>query len=67
LLSYARTAPAHHADCAAKGLDEKQANALDEKVFAPWTLDDLPMMEPWLEENGPVLDLVGEAVRKPAF
>jgi RNA polymerase sigma factor (sigma-70 family) len=53
--------------CAAKGLDEKQANALDEKVFLPWTLDDLPMMELWLEESGPVLDFVGEAVRKSVF
>jgi hypothetical protein len=53
--------------CAKKGLDEKQAYALDTKIFAPWTLDDLPMMKPWLEENGPALDLVGKAVRKPAF
>jgi len=53
--------------CVAEGLDEKQAEKLDAKVYEPWTLDDLPMMEPWLEENGPVLDLVGEAVRRPAF
>ena len=53
--------------CATKGLSEKQADELDRKVFRPWTLDDLPMMEPWLEKNGPVLDLVGEAVRRPAF
>ncbi len=33
----------------------------------PWTLDDLPMMGPWLEKNGPVIDLVGEAVRKGTF
>ena len=66
-LTYIETCRFLREYCAAKGLDEKQANALDEKVFAPWTLDDLPMMEPWLEENGPVLDLVGEAVRKPVF
>lgn len=53
--------------CATEGLDEKQAEALDDKVYEPWTLDDLPMMEPWLEENGPVLDLLGEAVRRPVF
>ena len=52
---------------ASKGLDEKQADELEAKVYEPWTLDDLPMMRPWLEENGPVLDLVAEAVRRPAF
>jgi hypothetical protein len=50
---------------AAEGLDEKQAQELD--VHGPWTLDDLPMMEPWLKDVGPVLDLVAEAVRKPAY
>ncbi|NQT11516.1 MAG: hypothetical protein HQ582_02130, partial [Planctomycetes bacterium] len=53
--------------CAAEGLDEKQADQLGAKVYEPWTLDDLPMMEPWLQKNGPALDLLGEAVRKPAF
>ena len=33
----------------------------------PWTLDALPMMAQWLEANNPALDLVGRAVRKPAF
>ena len=33
----------------------------------PWTLIELPMMNKWLEENHAVLDLVGKAVRKPAF
>ena len=33
----------------------------------PWSLDDLPMMESWLDNNDPVLDLVGKAVRQPAF
>ena len=57
--------------CAAKGHDEKEVDKevdeLADKVLEPWTLDDLPMMAPWLEKNGPALDLVGEAVRRPAF
>lgn len=57
LLEYAAT----------EGLDEKQVVELDAKVCQPWTLDDLPMMEPWLEDYGPVLDLVGKAVRRPTF
>lgn len=32
-----------------------------------WTLDDLPIFEDWLNENGPALDLVAQAVRKPVF
>jgi hypothetical protein len=52
---------------AREGLDEKVTLELATKLDQPWTLDDLPMMEPWLEQNGPVLDLVGEAVRKPTF
>jgi hypothetical protein len=52
---------------ARESLDEEHASELLNKVGEPWTLDDLPMMKPWLEQNGPVLDLVGEAVRKPTF
>ena len=52
---------------ASEGLDEKQTDELNAKVYRPWTLDETPMMEPWLEQNGPVLELVGEAVRRPAF
>jgi uncharacterized protein DUF1559 len=52
---------------AREGLDEEQVRELDAKVYQPWTLDDLPMMEPWLEEAGPVLDLVEQAVRRPTF
>ncbi len=37
------------------------------KLTWPWTLEELPMMAPWLEQNGPVLDLIGQAVRKPVF
>jgi hypothetical protein len=33
----------------------------------PWTLRELPMMEAWLTDNGPALDLIGKAVRKPTF
>ncbi len=40
---------------------------LRDKLDRPWTLDELPMMARWLEENGPALDLVGPAVRRPTF
>ncbi|MDY0167256.1 MAG: DUF1559 domain-containing protein [Thermoguttaceae bacterium] len=40
---------------------------LGKKLGRPWTLDDLPMMAEWLEKNGPALDLLGRAVRKPTF
>jgi uncharacterized protein DUF1559 len=40
---------------------------LTERAYRPWTLDDLPMMERWLEENGPTLDLIAEATRRPTF
>lgn len=53
--------------CAAEGLDEEEVDRLYDKAYPPWTLDDLPMMGPWLRRNGPVLDLLGEAVRRPAF
>ena len=50
-----------------EGFDEKRTRELYSKVHEFWTLDDLPMMEPWLAQNDPVLDLVGQAVRKPRF
>ncbi len=40
---------------------------LHDRLHRPWTLDDLPMMEAWLAENGPAIDLIGEAVRRPTF
>jgi hypothetical protein len=40
---------------------------LDARMDRPWSLDELPMMGPWLKENGPALDLVAHAVRRPAF
>ena len=32
-----------------------------------WTFDDFPMLKVWLEENTAGIDLLAEAVRKPAF
>lgn len=49
------------------GGEVEPAFLLDQRLARPWTLDDLPMMEGWLTENGPAIDLVGEAVRKPTF
>ena len=40
---------------------------LDEKTYRPWTLEALPMMDQWLKQNDPALNVVGEAVRKPDF
>ena len=42
-------------------------DVLMERAYRPWTLDDLPMMETWLEENDAALDLIVEATRKPTF
>ena len=38
-----------------------------ERLGWPWTLDELPMMAQWLEDNSPALDLMSQAVRKPTF
>lgn len=32
-----------------------------------WKLEELPELKEWLEESGPGIDLLGEAVRKPVF
>ena len=40
--------------CTIKGLDAKTAEELNDQVYRPWTLGDLPMMKSWLEKNGPV-------------
>ena len=32
-----------------------------------WTFDDFPMLKDWYEENTAGIDLLGKAVRKPAF
>ena len=49
---------------------EDQREPLDilyDRLGTPWTLDDLPMMETWLKENSPAIDLIGEAAAKPTF
>ncbi|MHB8863243.1 MAG: DUF1559 family PulG-like putative transporter [Pirellulaceae bacterium] len=66
-MTYIETYPFLREYSSSKGLDEIHTRELEAKVYEPWTLDELPMMGPWLEKNGPVIDLVGEAVRKPAF
>lgn len=40
---------------------------LSSRLDRPWTLEDLPMMEAWLAENEPAIDLIGKAVRRPEF
>ena len=50
---------------------EARSNLQDELykqiMRKPWTLEEYPMMATWLEQTSPVLDIVGEAVAKPAF
>ena len=50
-----------------QGLDDKEFDDLSQRIDEPWTLQELPMLKPWLEQNSAALDLLGEAVRKPAF
>ncbi len=50
-----------------EGLEDERIDEMRARLERPWTLEEMPMMEPWLEENGPFLDLLGEAVQKPAF
>jgi hypothetical protein len=40
---------------------------LDKRSAKPWTLTDLPMMEPWLRQHTPVVKVLAEAARKPFF
>jgi len=47
--------------------EPEPASVLESRLKRPWTLDDLPVMEVWLAENGPAIDLISEAVRKPVF
>jgi len=47
--------------------NQLKLKSLQEKLNRPWTFDDLPMMESWLEEAEPVLDLLTECVRKKSF
>ncbi len=43
------------------------AAVLYDRLTSPWTLGDLPMMETWLKDNSPAIDLIGEAATKPTF
>jgi hypothetical protein len=45
----------------------KYQRELNDHLDQPWTFDDMPMMEDWLNQNSPALDVVAEAVRKPVF
>jgi hypothetical protein len=40
---------------------------LEKDLHEPWTIEEFPMMQKWLDENGLALDLVAEAVQKPVF
>ena len=48
-------------------MTEEEYEELEEKTNHPWTLEALPMMDQWLKQNEPSLNVVGEAVRKPEF
>ena len=48
-------------------VNKLQNELYDQTMRSPWTLEEYPMMEPWLEQNSPVLDMVSEAVAKPTF
>ena len=50
-----------------KQYHEKSLKLGEEMMNAPWILEKYPMMKEWFEQNGPALDIVAEAVRKPAF
>jgi hypothetical protein len=50
-----------------EGTADELVYDLEHRLQEPWTLDDLPMMESWLDDNGPALDLIGRAVRQPEF
>ncbi|MCL2346811.1 MAG: DUF1559 domain-containing protein, partial [Planctomycetaceae bacterium] len=40
---------------------------IENKMMTSWTAEELPMMKEWLDQVSPALDVIGEAVRKPAF
>jgi len=51
-----------------EGAAGKLVMELNDRVMnSPWTLEEYPMMESWLEQASPVLDMLSEAVAKPAF
>jgi hypothetical protein len=47
--------------------NNQKAHELYRRTTTAWTLDDLPMMQEWLEQNNPALDVIVEAVAKPVF
>ncbi|MEE2640244.1 MAG: DUF1559 domain-containing protein [Planctomycetota bacterium] len=47
--------------------DYDRSEIINGRGSRPWTLGELPMLKQWLDDNGPVLDLIAEAVRKPVF
>ena len=47
--------------------EEPQARDFGVIAGKPWTLEKYPFMQGWLEKANPALDVIGEAVRKPAF
>ena len=40
---------------------------LRDRIYRPWTSQDLPAMEKWLRKNNAAIDIISEAVRKPVF
>ena len=58
---------AHKQDQEAEISTEEKTEDLCSKIDKPWTLETLPMMADWLDQNEPALDLIYEAVRRPEF
>ncbi|MCL2118845.1 MAG: DUF1559 domain-containing protein, partial [Planctomycetaceae bacterium] len=63
LMEYAKTIHPNDNDAAGKLEGELYSRVMEQ----PWTLEDYSMMAPLLEQTSPVLDIVSEAVSKPAF
>ena len=40
---------------------------IDALFSVPWTVEEYPIMEHWLHDCSPALDVIAEAVQKPAF
>ncbi|MDR1491323.1 MAG: DUF1559 domain-containing protein, partial [Planctomycetaceae bacterium] len=47
--------------------EDQKVNEFSRRITTSWTLDDLPMMREWLEQNNPALEVIVEAVSKPVF
>jgi hypothetical protein len=67
VLSYIESNEFLRTYCKTKGISEEKAEEWENKLDKPWTLDDFPMMEPWLQQNGPALDMLATAVRKSTY